>query len=108
MSEFIQIHWTTGSLDEARKVSRYLVQERLIASAEIIPWIEKIYLLNGQLETIQESKLLFITQLACYEEIKKVILNNSSYEIPEITYQTIEAGNEEYFNWLTLRKKSGI
>lgn len=100
MSTFIEIHWTSGSLDEARKVSRYLAQERLIACAQIIPWIESVYLWNNQLETAQESKIIFKTILDNYEKIKEIINQNCSYQIPEITYFTIQGGNEEYLDWM--------
>lgn len=100
MSEFIEIHWTSGSIDEARKISRYLVQEKLVACAQITPWVESIYLWNGQLETTQESKILLKTHKDHYEQIKKVILENCTYQVPEITYQYIDGGNEEYLNWV--------
>jgi len=100
MSEFIEINWTSGSLDEARQVSRYLVQERLVASAQIVPWIESIYMWNGQLETSQESKVVMKTHRDRFDEIKEVILKNCKYQVPEITYSTIEGGNEAYFDWL--------
>lgn len=98
---FIEIHWTSGSLDEARKISRYLVQERLVACAQIVPWIESIYMWNNQIETTQESKITFKTRLENYEAIKEVIQKNTSYEIPEITYMIMDGGNESYLNWLT-------
>ena len=100
MSEFIEIHWTSGSIDEARKVSRYLVQERLAACAQITPWIESIYLWNGQLETTQESKVIMKTFLGNYDAVKKVIMENCKYQVPEITYQSIDGGNEPYLEWL--------
>lgn len=100
MSDFIEIHWTSGSLDEARKISRYLVQERYVACAQIIPWIESIYLWNHQLETAQESKIILKTRLECYEAIKEIIQKNCKYEIPEITYMHIDGGNGEYLGWL--------
>jgi len=100
MSEFIEIHWTSGSIDEARKISRYLVQERLVACAQITPWIESVYLWNGQLETTQESKILLKTHKDLYERIKTVIQENCSYQLPEITYQFIDGGNEEFIDWL--------
>lgn len=71
MAEFIEINWTSGSIDEARKVSRYLVQERLVACAQIIPWIESIYMWNNQLETTQESKVTLKTKRIFFDEIKK-------------------------------------
>lgn len=100
MSNFIQIHWTSGSLDEARKVARYLVQERLVACAQITPWIESVFMWNNQLETVQESKITFKTRLENYERIKEVIMKNTTYEVPEITYTNLDGGNEAYLKWL--------
>lgn len=103
MPQIIQIYLTTASIDEARKISRYLVQEKLAASAEIIPWIEKIVLLNGQLETMQESKLSLVALLEHFEQIKKVIIENSSYQIPEIAYRAFDFVEPSYLEWLSHR-----
>ncbi|PJD97872.1 MAG: divalent-cation tolerance protein CutA [Parachlamydia sp.] len=100
MTTFIEVYWTSGSLEEARKISRYLVQERLVACAQIIPWIESVYMWNNQLETAQESKITLKTQLANFEKIKEIILQNCSYQVPEITYVTLDGGNKEYLEWL--------
>lgn len=101
MSQFIEIHWTSGSLDEARKISRFLVQQRLVACAQIIPWIESIFMWNNQEDTVQESKVTFKTRLDLYDKIKKIIEENCSYEVPEITYTHIDGGNDAYLNWLS-------
>lgn len=100
MTDFIEIHWTSGSIDEARKISRYLVQERYVACAQIVPWIESIYMWNNQLETTQESKIVMKTRRENYEEIKTIILENCKYQVPEITFQSIDGGNPEYMDWL--------
>ena len=100
MSEFIEIHWTSASLDEARRVCRYLVQERMVACAQLIPWIESVYMWNNQLETSQESKIVFKARKSNFEAVKEIILQNSSYEVPEITFSTIEGGNKEYLVWI--------
>lgn len=97
---FIEIHWTSGTIDEARKISRYLVQERLVACAQITPWIESIYMWNNQLETTQESKVTFKTRLDLYDTIKEIIQKNCSYQVPEITYMIIDGGNKVYLDWL--------
>jgi periplasmic divalent cation tolerance protein len=97
---FIEVHWTSGSMDEARKIARYLVQERYVACAQIIPWIESVFMWNNQLDTAQESKVVLKTKLENYQEIKKIIKENCTYEVPEITYVKISGGNEEYLSWL--------
>jgi periplasmic divalent cation tolerance protein len=100
MTKFIEIQWTSGSLDEARKISRYLVQERLAASAQIIPWIESIYMWNNQLETAQETKIILKSQRENFSKIKEVIEENCKYEVPEILMFAIEGGNDLYLKWL--------
>lgn len=98
--EYIEIHWTSGSLEEARRLSRNLVELRLVACAQIIPWIESIYLWNGQVDTAQESKIVFKTKLGHYEKIREYIEKNTTYEVPEITWHKISGGNACYMKWL--------
>lgn len=97
--EWIEIHWTTGSLDEARKISRFLVQERYVFSAQIIPWIESIYRLGETLDTTQESKVIVKTEKKHYERIKEIIVKNTQYEVPEITWFKIEGMHLPYEEW---------
>lgn len=98
--EFIEIHWTSASLDEARRISRYLVQERYAASAQIIPWFESIYMLDNKLETTQESKIILKTKKENFDKIREAIERNSKYEVPEIIWFKIEGGNRAYMDWL--------
>lgn len=100
MAEFIEINWTSGSIEEARKVARYLVQERYVACAQIIPWIESIYMWNNQLETAQESKITMKARVQHFDSIKKIIKENCKYQVPEITFHFIEGANEEYLAWI--------
>lgn len=100
MTEFIEIHWTSGSLDEARRVSRFLVQERYVASAQIIPWFESVTMLDNKLETTQESKVVLKTRLENFNKIREVIEQNCRYEVPEIIWFKIKGGNQSYMDWL--------
>ena len=98
--EYIQIYWTCGSLDEARQTSRFLVEQRLVACANIIPWVESIFLWDEQLDTAQETKVLFKTTKDRFESVKKALLSRSKYEVPEILMIPILGGNEEYLDWV--------
>ena len=97
---YVEIHWTTGSIDEARKVARYLCQERLIACAQVIPWVESIYMWDNKLQTTQESKVVMKTRRDKFEAIKEVIQKNTTYEVPEIILIQIDDGNKAYFDWI--------
>lgn len=100
MTKYIEIYWTSGSIDEAREISRKLVAERLVACAQIVPWIESIFIWNHQLETTQESKITFKTKLEHFDKVKEIIQKNCRYEVPEITFAYLEGGNAEYLNWI--------
>ena len=100
MNDIIEISWMTDSIDEARKVCRYLVQERLVATAQIVPWVESIYRWNNQVETVQESKVVLKTRLNLFEKIKEVITKNCHYEIPELIYHHVDGGLEGCLQWI--------
>ena len=40
--EFIEIHWTSGTLHEAQEVSRILVKGKHVACAQITPAVESV------------------------------------------------------------------
>ena len=101
MSEYIQIHWTCGGLDEARQISQYLVQEKLVACASIIPWVESIFLWEEKLDTCQESKVIFKTRKELFPAVKHAILERAKYEVPEILAIPIIDGSEEYLEWVS-------
>ncbi|MFN0065738.1 MAG: divalent-cation tolerance protein CutA [Chlamydiales bacterium] len=101
MSKYIQIHWTAGSLNEARIISRKLVQEGLVACASIIPWVESIFTWNGELETCQETKVIFKTSKELFERTKNKILEEAKYEVPEILEVPITDGHKEYLDWVS-------
>lgn len=98
--KFIEINWTSGSLDEARKISRFLVEKRLVACAQITPWVESIYIWDNQLETTQESRVSMKTTMELYEVVVREIQERCVYEVPEVTYKFIDGGNTSYFEWL--------
>lgn len=100
MTDFCEIHWTSGSLDEARKIARHLVQERLVACAQIVPWIESIYMWDNQMETTQESKIVFKAPISHFQKIKDFIISQCTYEVPEVLLFKIDDGNVEYLNWM--------
>ena len=52
------IYSTTGSIKEARKIAKILVEEKLVACVNIIPKIESIYRWQGSIEEDDESILL--------------------------------------------------
>ena len=99
-AKVIQVQWTCGSIQEARTVCRYLVQERMVACANIIPWVESIYMWDNNLNTEQETKVILKTTSQFLPMIKEVILNHTEYEVPEILSFAVDEGNQAYLDWV--------
>jgi len=100
MSNYIQIQWTCGTIDEARKVCSLLVESRQVACANIFPDVESIYSWDGKICHDKECKVLLKTTKDKWDIVKKIILENCSYEVPEIICFDINDGHEKYFEWV--------
>lgn len=97
---YIQIHWTCASLEEARKICTLLVEKRVVACAHMIPEMESVFLWKGKIDTAKEVKVVFKTKEHLFEEVKKLILQNCSYEVPEILKTPILDGHAPYLKWI--------
>ncbi len=98
--DFVLIQWTCGGLDEARALSRLLVEKRLVACASIIPWVESFYLWDEQLENSQETKVVFKTRKDLSMSVQNELLARSKYDVPEILITPIVDGNPDYLDWI--------
>jgi periplasmic divalent cation tolerance protein len=91
---------TTGSEDEARKIARHLVENRLAACVNLIPRVESIYRWQGKVESATEWLLLIKTTVDRFPEVRDAIGELHSYEVPECVVLPIEDGSETYLQWL--------
>src|ERR1700688_1395862 len=91
---------TAGSQDEARKIARHLVEQRLAACVNIVPRMESIYRWQGKLESSGEWLLLIKTTVERFPAVRDAIRDLHSYELPECIAISIEEGSPEYLRWL--------
>jgi periplasmic divalent cation tolerance protein len=86
--------------EEASRLARTLVEERLAACASLIPSVESIYRWKGQVESAAETMLVIKTgpdQLAALEARLHEL---HSYETPEFLVLRVESGSHPYLDWL--------
>jgi periplasmic divalent cation tolerance protein len=100
-STFARIVLTTASsAEEAERLARNLVEERLAACATLIPSVRSIYRWKDAIEDATETLLLLKTgneQLAALEARLREL---HSYETPEFLVLNVESGSRAYLEWL--------
>src|SRR5581483_3688194 len=91
---------TAGSQDEARKIARHLVQQRLAACVNIVSQVESVYRWQGKMESSAEWLLLIKTTLARFPAVRDAIRQLHSYDLPECVVLVIEDGSSSYLQWI--------
>jgi periplasmic divalent cation tolerance protein len=97
---------TAGSEDEARKIARHLVEQKLAACVNIVPQIESIYRWQDKVESAREWLLVIKTTAEGFAAVRDAIRELHSYDLPECVVIGVEDGSAEYLEWLADSVKS--
>lgn len=91
---------TTGSSEEAAKISRAIVERRLAACVNIVPRMQSVYRWQGKVEQATECLLIIKTEAAAFERLRDAIKELHSYELPECVMLEIVDGSQPYLDWI--------
>jgi len=97
----IQIVLTTAATpEEATRLARTLVEERLAACATLIPGVQSVYHWQGQIESATETLLLLKTGPDQIEALEARLHQLHSYQTPEFLVLPVNAASQPYLDWL--------
>lgn len=91
---------TAASAEEAARLGRALVEERLAACATILPGAQSIYRWKEQIESTSEVLLLLKTEVDRLSALEARLHELHSYEVPEFLVLAVESGSQLYLAWL--------
>ena len=100
MNPYIIVIATTASKQEAENIAQHLLQERLIACANITVPVASLFHWNDKLEKAEEHLVFMKTRKDLFEKLSETVKKLHSYEVPEIIALPIVDGSKEYLAWL--------
>jgi periplasmic divalent cation tolerance protein len=100
MTDKIVVLTNCGSVEEAAKIARALVEKKLAACVNVMPAGRSFYRWKGVIEDQQESLLVIKSSRALFNDLRVEIEKLHSYEVPEVIAVPIVDGSEGYLEWL--------
>ena len=97
MTKFTQM---AANEDEAGRIARALVEERLAACVNIVGPVHSVYRWRGTIENASEYMLVIKTSMRHFSKLEGRVRELHSYEVPEIVAVTLAAGSKPYVAWL--------
>jgi periplasmic divalent cation tolerance protein len=93
------IYTVCRDLEEASRIGRRLVEERLAACVNIFP-IHSFYWWEGEVIADQEAVLLVKTRQGNFDTVSDRIASMHSYSVPAIFSLPVERVRQSYLQWL--------
>lgn len=98
--KFVLVYITASSLEEAEKIGRLVVEERLAACVNIIPEIRSFYWWEGKLCRDREAVILAKTKWEKKDELIERVKEVHSYTVAGILVIPVEGGLKEFLRYL--------
>ena len=98
-SDYGMLLTTVASRDDATKIARLLIDEKLAACVQLLP-IESFYRCDGKTQNEAELLLLIKTRTALFEAAIARIKAVHPYTVPEIVGTQFVAGFNGYLDWI--------
>lgn len=95
----IIIQTTTNKKKEAKHISSILIKKNLAACIQISK-VKSLYMWKNKIENEKEFLLTIKTKKCHFKEIRNIIKNIHSYDLPEIISFKIQKSSKEYKEYI--------
>lgn len=100
MTDKIVVFSACDSEEQAARVARALVEQRLAACVNIVPGARSIYRWKGQVEDASEWLLIIKSRRGLMDQLRVTMGKIHTYEVPELLAVPVVDGSEAYLVWL--------
>jgi len=97
---YIAVLVTSVDKQQAENIVERLLEEKLIACANIVGPVNSRFCWEGKIEHAEEYLVLMKSRFDLFNEVANRVKQLHSYEVPEVIALPIVLGLKEYVNWL--------
>ena len=94
------IYITASSREEALRIGRDVVADRLAACANVLPGITSVYRWQGEVQEDGETALILKTRSGLVERLTARVKELHSYDCPCVVALPITGGNPDFLQWI--------
>ena len=98
--KYVVLFITTADEEEAKLISRVLLEQRKAACINIVPGVSSLFWWQDNIDTAHESLLVVKTRTMLINEIVQLVKQLHSNDVPEIIAMPILGGNQDYLEWI--------
>jgi len=103
--ELRNLYATAGDRDEARRIGRALVRERLVACVNVLDGMSSIYWWKGEIHDETETVLIAKTTAVLAQRVVQRVKELHSYEVPCVVTLPLREGNPDFLDWIAAETK---
>lgn len=104
MTDKVVVLTACDSQEQAERLARHLIEQRLAACVNILPGVRSLYRWqDGGMENVEEAVefvLIVKSRRDLFAKLRDAIMHLHSYEVPEVIALPVVDGSEAYLNWL--------
>ena len=94
------LYVTCTSEDEAIKIAETLVEEKLVACANVLGRMTSIFRWEGKVQRENEVALILKTRSELVENATVRVKALHSYKVPCVVAMPVSGGNVDFLNWV--------
>ena len=99
-TQHIIVFITTKDVVEARKISKALLENKLIACANILDGVQSLFWWQGKIDEASEAMMILKTKKILFKKVLAQVKALHSYQTPEVIALPMIDGNSEYLKWI--------
>jgi periplasmic divalent cation tolerance protein len=100
MTDKIVVLSTCASAEEAERLARRVIDDRLAACVNVLSPVRSFYRWKGEIEDSAEWLLIIKSTRDKFDALRAALESAHTYEVPEIIAIPIVEGSPNYLSWI--------